>query len=131
MLDTNTVSQAIRGSPIAVRQRLEAAATTEVCLSTITEGELRFGLARRPEARALAAAVGGFMDRVDILPWDSAAAEAYGVLRARLEASGRPLGNLDMLIAAHALSVGAVLVTSDVAFRQVPDLEVDDWAIEP
>ncbi|MGI8839408.1 MAG: PIN domain-containing protein [Caulobacteraceae bacterium] len=89
---------------------------------------MRFGVARRPDAATLGRAVSEFLLRVDILPWDSAAAERYGALRARLEQGGKPLGNLDTLIAAHALATGARLVTSDAAFGRVQDLTVIDWA---
>ncbi len=127
MLDTNTVSHIIKGRPARVRERLIATPMAEVCISTITEGELRFGLAKRPDAANLRRAVAEFLLRVDILAWDSAAAERYGALRARLEQGGKPLGNLDTLIAAHALATGARLVTSDAAFKRVPELAVVDW----
>ena len=128
MLDTNTVSYIIKGHPPLVRERLAAMPMAEVCISAITEGELRFGLAKRPDAANLGRGIAEFLLRVDILPWDSAAAERYGALRALLERSGKPLGNLDTLIAAHALATGATLVTSDAAFKQVPGLSVVNWA---
>jgi tRNA(fMet)-specific endonuclease VapC len=89
-----------------------------------------FTASRKPGATALAAAVSAFLRHVQALPWDSEAAARYGTLRAQLEAAGTPVGNLDTLIAAHALAVGATLVTHDRAFRQVPGLVVEDW-IEP
>lgn len=130
LLDTNTVSQIIRGVPPVVRERLVATPIDRLCISAITEGELRFGLARRPEAVRLAEAVAEFLRRVEILPWDSAAAERYGALRAAQEGAGRPLGNLDTLIAAHALAAGAVLVSSDAAFARVPGLASIDWTLD-
>ena len=129
MLDTNTVSHILKGRPALVRERLIATPMAEVCISAITEGELRFGLAKRPDAANLRRAVAEFLLRVDILPWDSAAAERYGALRASLEQRGKPLGNLDTLIAAHALAVGAKLITGDSAFGRVPGLAVIDWAM--
>jgi len=68
-----------------------------------------------------------FLRRVDVLPWDGAIAERYGILRAYMEGEGRILAPLDLLIAAHALSVGVVLVTNDRAFGQVTDLHLEDW----
>ena len=68
-----------------------------------------------------------FLRRVDVLPWDSAVAERYGNVRADMERQGKTLAPLDSLIAAHALSVGAVLVTNDRAFAQVAGLHVEDW----
>jgi tRNA(fMet)-specific endonuclease VapC len=126
MLDTNVVSQLIRKHP-AVVSRVTAAPMAALCISAVTEGELLFGLAKRPAARQLHAAVTEFLKRVDVLPWDSSAAESYGALRASMETQGKPLAALDMLIGAHAASIGAVLVTNDKAFQQVNNLRVEDW----
>jgi len=124
MLDTNTVSHLIKAHP-AVTRRVLAAPMASLCISAITEGELLFGLAKRPEAKRLHAAVRELLLRLDVLPWNSA--EHYGMARAEMEAQGRILAPLDLLIAAHALSVGAVLVTNDRAFRQVGGLQLEDW----
>jgi len=124
MLDTNTVSHLIKAHP-AVTRRVLAAPMASLCISAITEGELLFGLAKRPEAKRLHAAVRELLLRLDVLPWNSA--EHYGMARAETEAQGRILAPLDLLIAAHALSVGAVLVTNDRAFRQVGGLQLEDW----
>lgn len=126
MLDTNTVSHFLKQHP-AVTGQLIAKPMTSLCISAITEGELLFGLAKRPEARNLHQIVNEFVRRMDVLPWDSTTAEAYGSVRAELSRKGISLGSLDMLIAAHAMSVDAVLVTSDQAFKQVADLVVEDW----
>ena len=126
MLDTNTVSQLLKQHP-AVSRRVVTASMASLCISSITEGELLFGLAKRPDAKRLHLAVREFLRRVDVLPWDSAAAECYGTLRADMARQGKALGSLDMLIAAHALSVGAVLATNDRAFGQVTGLYVEDW----
>ena len=93
----------------------------------MTQGELFYGLARKPEATALKTAVHAFLSRLDVLPWDRAAAERYGALRASLARLGTSLGNLDTLIAAHALSVDAALVTNDQAFARIEGLQVEDW----
>ncbi len=127
MLDTNTVSHLIKEHPSVVR-RVVAAPMASLCMSAITKGELFFGLAKRPDARRLHLAVRELLRRVDVLPWDSAVAEHYGVVRASLEREGKILAPLDLLIAAHALSIGAVLVTNDRAFGQVADLLVENWA---
>jgi tRNA(fMet)-specific endonuclease VapC len=130
LLDTNTVSFIVRGSQPGLLQRLRRHPVNAVAISSVTEAELLYGLARKPEASALAAAVQTFLKHVQSLPWDSQAATRYGVLRAQLEAAGTPLGNLDTLIAAHALAAGATLVTHDRAFRQISGLAIEDW-IEP
>lgn len=126
LLDTNTVSHLIRQQTRALAQ-LQDLPMHSVCLSAITAGELAYGLAKRPEAKALRRAVDELLARVDVLAWDQSVAQTYGRLRAQLQAAGTPLGALDMQIAAHALHVGAVLVTSDQAFAQVPGLTVVDW----
>jgi tRNA(fMet)-specific endonuclease VapC len=126
MLDTNAVSHLIRKHSAMVA-RVMATPMASICISSITEGELLFGLAKRPAARQLQTAVHEFLKRVAVLPWDSAVAAHYGMLRAELEAAGRPLAPLDMLIGAHAARLGTVLVTSDKAFRQLSALQTEDW----
>lgn len=126
LLDTNTVSHLIKRHP-QVTQRLLAVPMHQVCLSAITAGELAFGLAKRPEAVALKAAVDEFLRRVEVLPWDEAVAQTYGTLRAQMQSKGTPLAPLDMQIAAHALHLKATLVSSDRAFAQAPDLLMEDW----
>jgi tRNA(fMet)-specific endonuclease VapC len=107
--------------------RASAVPIASLCISAITEGELLFGLAKRPEATRLRAAVREFLRCVDVLPWDDEVAEHYARARAALELQGKTLAPLDLLIAAHAQSLGAVLVTNDKAFRQMSDLRVEDW----
>jgi tRNA(fMet)-specific endonuclease VapC len=128
LLDTNMASYVIKGNFPLVRERLVRVAMAEVGISVITEAELRFGVARKPEAARLETAVEEFLLRVEILPWNSAAAKSYAELRYSLERAGEPMGNLDMMIAAHALVVPAVLVTHDRVFRRVKQLKVEDWA---
>jgi tRNA(fMet)-specific endonuclease VapC len=125
MLDTNTVSHLVKQHPEVVRRVIDVPMAS-LCVSAITAGEMHFGLAKRPDSVRLRVAVTELMQRVDVLPWDSSAAEHYRSVRADLERAGRPLGSLDALIAAHALSVGAVLVTSDCAFSHVVHLQIED-----
>ena len=126
MLDTNTVSSLLKGHSRAVA-RLAAEAPERVCLSVVTEAELLFGVAKRPEARKLRAAVDEFLAAIEVLDWSSATARRYGAIRAELERRGKPLGALDLLIAAHAVEHDAVLVTNDRAFGAVPGLRLEDW----
>ena len=125
MLDTNMASYVIKGNIPRVRERLLKA---QVSISAVTEGELRFGVARRPEAVRLETAVEEFLLRVEALPWGSEAARRYGPLRAALERTGQPTGNLDMMIAVHALAAQAVLVTNDRIFGRVKGLKTADWS---
>ena len=132
LLDTNTVSYIAKGRSPAARARLEAeSGTNAVCISSITEAEVRYGLARRPAAHALRAAVEGLLFKLPVLAWGSHEAAAYGELRARLEKAGITLSEMDLLIAAHALAAGAVLVANDGAFSQVADLRgIVNWATD-
>src|SRR3954463_1165155 len=127
LLDTNTASYAIKGNLPRVRERLQEIALAEVAISVITEAELRFGVLRLPEAKRLAIVVEEFLRFTDIRPWDSAAAQNYAQLRASIEQQGRPMGNLDLMIAAHSLALGTILVSSDRVFRRVKDLKLEDW----
>lgn len=130
MLDTNMVSYIVKGRSPAARTRLLGLKTNEICcISAISEGEIRYGLEKRPEALALKKLTEMFLASIRIMPWGGDEAQAYGVLRAKLEATGRTLGHMDMLIAAHAISTGAVLVTNDRAFAQAEGLRgVVNWA---
>jgi len=128
LLDTNTASYVITGSMPRVRKRLLKLPIAEVGVSVITEAELRFGLARLPAAVRLSLLVEEFLLRVEVLPWTSAAARHYAQIRAALERSGKPMGNMDILIAAQARAEEAVLVTHDRVFGRVKGLKLEDWS---
>jgi tRNA(fMet)-specific endonuclease VapC len=127
LLDTNTVSYIIKGNLPRVRERLLRVPMAEVGISVITEAELLFGLARRPEATKLRTVVEEFVLRMEVFPWDSKAAQQCSKIRATLEGGGEPMGNLDLMIAAQALASGLVLVSSDAVFRRVKGLKIEDW----
>ncbi len=128
MLDTNTASYIIKGKPAAVRQHLLQVPIASLCVSVITEAELLRGVAKKPEARQLPMLVREFLLRVDILPWDSDAAAAYARLASACERTGKLLGAMDMLIAAHAMATESVLVTNDQAFHMHRQkLKLEDW----
>ncbi len=128
MLDTNTASYIIKGEPVAIREHLLKVPMANVCISAITEAELLRGVAKKPEAKRLAVVVKEFLLRVDILPWDSDAAEAYARLRTACENEGKSLGAMDMLIAAHSVAAETVLITNDKAFYNVKHfLQLEDW----
>jgi tRNA(fMet)-specific endonuclease VapC len=126
MLDTNTVSHLVKSHP-TVSLRVTEVPMAALCISVITGGELMFGLAKLSDARRLHQAVMELLRRVDVLPWDRAVMERYGNVRSDMEKQGRPLGPLDMLIAAHALETDCVLVTNDAGFSRVVGLAVEDW----
>ncbi len=131
MLDTNTASHIIKGHS-AVLANLQHCSPHSLCLSAITKAELIYGVARKTGAKQLAILVKEFLDRVDILPWDDAAATAYGPFRAKCNTKGVYLGSMDMLIAAHAVAAGAVLVSDDRAFSHVGEpLQMENWVSAP
>lgn len=126
LLDTNIASYLIKGMP-QVSQRLQQVPIWDVGISVITEAELRFGGVRRPQAAQLMLAIETFLRHVEIVPWNSQATEHYSWMRKALEDSGTPMGTFDMLIAAQALALDAVLVTHDRVFQRVSHLKVEDW----
>jgi tRNA(fMet)-specific endonuclease VapC len=129
MLDTNTVSYLIKGKLPAVKKKLQQVSMNSVCISAITEAELLRGVLKKPEATMLSKLVNAFLLRVDVLPWDSEAAAAYARLRTLCEKEGKSLGNMDMLIASHAVAINATLVSNDKAFYRVEHhIRLEDWA---
>ena len=132
LLDTNTVSFVVPGRSQAARARYaEAEVNGRIAISTITEAEIRFGIAKKPRDRQAGEYMEEFLARTDRLAWDSPAAAAYGILRARISALGMTLGALDGLLAAHAIALGATLVTHDRGLHQADTfLSVVDWATD-
>jgi len=132
LLDTNTLSYIAKGKSPAARTRLLSLhAGDVVCISSITEAEVRYGLAKRPQAQALRAAIEGLLFKFRILPWGSREAAEYGKLRAKLESVGAILSELDLLIAAQAIAAEAVLVTNDKALARIKDLHgTENWATD-
>lgn len=127
LLDTDTCI-AIMNRDERVRPRLELSVPSQVRMSAITLAELRYGVARSDSGRRATANLRILQSKVATVPFDEAATLEYGALRKQLEGRGTPIGPLDTLIAAHALSLGWVLVTHNTReFRRVPGLKVQDW----
>jgi len=127
LLDTNTASYVIRGNFPRVRERLVRVPTDEIGISVVTEAELRFGAARLPEVARVRVLLREFLAAIAALPWTSEAAIEYAQLRLAAERFGTPMGTLDLMIASHALAIGAMLVTHDRGFRRVRELKLEDW----
>ena len=128
LLDTNIASHIIRGDIPLVRERLVNVPLHDVAVSVVTQAELLYGVAKRGHPQGLATRVHEFLVRVNVLSWTQDVARIYGDLRASCEASGVTLAPMDMMIAAHAKAVGAILVTRDRAFGFVPNgLTLQDW----
>ena len=130
MLDTDTASYLIKGKTPAIEARLAALVPAMVCISVMTRAELQFGLKRLPTEHRLHMVVGQFLKMVRILPWDSDAADWYAEIRHQLVRSGQPIGEMDMMIAAHALSAGAVLISNNSRhFERIEaPLMLENWA---
>jgi tRNA(fMet)-specific endonuclease VapC len=129
LLDTNVVSYFVRGTSPAVRKRLLNTQLESMAISAVTEAELLFWVARRPADARTRVSVRDFLERVPSLSWDSRAAEVYAVTREEQERKGKPLSTEDLMIAAHALSLGLTLVTHDQAFSFVDGLKTEDWTV--
>lgn len=132
LLDTNIAAFILSGRAQVARLMLKQALVhAEVMISTITEAEILFGLELKPNAVRLRTEVEALFQTIEIRPWDSKAAYAYGRLRAQLKLAGKGLSEMDLLIASHALATGATLVSHDKAFQHaVPWLTVVDWATD-
>ena len=132
LLDTNMVSYIVKGRSLAASNRLVALPSSDVAaVSAITVGEIKYGLARRPEATALRSLMEAFLASILVLRWDVDEADAYGTVRATLEKQGITLGSMDMMIAAQAIVARATVVTNDKAFARVPELVKQvNWATD-
>jgi tRNA(fMet)-specific endonuclease VapC len=131
LLDTD-VCIAIMNRDDRVRERLLSRLPSQLRMSAITLAELRFGVAKSANGRRAGANLRVLLGKIGVVPFDEAATERYGSLRSLLEARGSPIGPLDTLIAAHALSLGWRLATHNTReFRRVPGLRVEDWLARP
>jgi tRNA(fMet)-specific endonuclease VapC len=132
MLDTNMASYLLKSKSPAARNRILSLRPGELAsISAVTEAEMLYGIAKSPIGEQRMRIFRWFLQLVAIYPWGREEAAVYGRLRAKQEEMGKTLGPLDMQIAAHAIALGAVLVTKDKAFHQVPDLVgVENWATD-
>ena len=127
LLDTNICIYIINAKPPTVLARFQQLRLGDIGLCSVVAAELAFGVAKSGSARNRQA-LEMFLAPLTILPFDATAVWAYGDLRADLERRGTPLGSLDTMIAAHALSQQAVLVTNNTReFAKVPGLRLDNW----
>jgi tRNA(fMet)-specific endonuclease VapC len=128
LLDTNVCIDMIRGRSERILPRLRRCRPGDVGISSITLAELWHGVAKSRNPEGNAAALEGFLLPLEVLDFGEEAALAYGAVRASLEKAGTPIGSMDTLIAAHAASLGATVVTSNMReFRRVRPLNVVDW----
>lgn len=128
MLDTNTCIFVLKNRTPTLKNKFKA--IKNICISSITYGELCFGIENgEPQLREERYnQLDLFTQRLLIDPWDEEAARHYGAIRALLKAQGNIIGNNDLLIAAHARSINAVLVTNNTReFSRIPDISLEDW----
>lgn len=128
MLDTNTCIALIKRKPVNALQKFNKYQVGDIGISAVTLAELRYGVSKSQHQAKNQTALDEFMLPLEVAAFDEQATVAYGVLRAALEKQGTPIGPLDTMIAAHALSLSVTLVTNNMReFNRVPKLTVIDW----
>ena len=128
MLDTDTCSYIMKRSSDAVLKRLEKVPVSDVCISVITKSELLYGVEMSPRKRQDQAALNAFLGYVEVLDFPDIACLHYAQIRADLKNAGTMIGANDLLIAAHARSLGLTLVTNNMReFARVPKLTIENW----
>ena len=129
MLDTNICHHIIKQKPLQVLERLRALPVSGVGISSITLSELEYGVAKSSRPEQNRDALSAFLAPLEILSFDERAALHYGEVRAYLERNGIAIGGMDMLIAAHAIGLSAMLVTNNVReFERVDGLRIERWS---
>ncbi|MFZ4858355.1 MAG: type II toxin-antitoxin system tRNA(fMet)-specific endonuclease VapC [Desulfuromonadaceae bacterium] len=128
MLDTNICSYILKNHPASVKLKFEEVGAGNICISAIVLAELYYGAARHPKGIVIRREIDNFVSRLVVIPWDENAADHYGAIRASLEKTGTLVGAMDMLIAAHARSCGATLVTNNLReFDRIKGLTSLNW----
>ena len=129
MLDTNICIYIIKNKPKKVIIELKRHKPSEICVSAITYAELTYGVEKSMAVEKNKLALALLFSNIEVPDFDTKAAIHYGKIRAYLEKQGTPIGPLDMMIAAHAMSLGYTVVTNNIKeFERVPDLKLENWA---
>jgi tRNA(fMet)-specific endonuclease VapC len=130
MLDTNICIYLIKQKPVKVLKHFKSYSVGDIGISSISLAELRYGVSKSQYVEKNQQALNEFILPLEVADFNETAAEEYGIIRAELEKKGKPVGSMDMLIGAHALSLGATLVTNNVReFREIKNLKVVDWTV--
>ncbi|HIP62385.1 MAG TPA: tRNA(fMet)-specific endonuclease VapC [Sulfurovum sp.] len=128
MLDTNICIYIIKNKPQSVKQKFQEFNIGELCISSITVSELMYGAYKSEFVDKNLKGIESFLMPFEIVDYDYEASVEYGKIRADLERKGRVIGNMDMQIAGHALSLGSILVTNNTKeFERVCELRLDNW----
>lgn len=129
LLDTNICIYLIKQKPPKVLTRFKTLALSDIGISSITVAELEYGVCKSQQQEKNRNALMQFLIPLEIVEFDQAAATIYGSIRSDLEAKGLVIGSMDMLIAAHALSLGITLVSNNVReFSRIANLSLENWA---
>ena len=129
MLDTNICIYAIKHKPEKVFIKLKEIEPKDVCISSVTYAELVHGVEKSAAVERNRIALSLLLSNIEIISFDTYAAEEYGKIRAALEKKGTPIGPLDMMIAGHSKAAGCTLVTNNVReFVRVEGLSIENWA---
>ena len=130
MLDTNICIYLIKQKPPKVLKHFKSHSIGDIGISSITLAELRYGVSKSRHVERNRQALDEFILPLEIEDFNEKAAAEYGTIRANLEKAGKPIGSMDMLIGAHALSHGATLVTNNTKeFKQIISLKAVDWSV--
>jgi tRNA(fMet)-specific endonuclease VapC len=130
MLDTNICIYIIKQQPATVLKHFLEYQVGDIAISSVTLSELRYGVAKSKHREKNSNALDEFTIPLEVASFDEGAAHVYGDIRANLEKAGTPIGAMDMLIAAHAISLGIPLATNNVReFVRIPTLKIIDWTV--
>lgn len=131
MIDTDIVSYFVRGGHPGVDAGFVRTDPSRITVSAVTAAELMFGMKRLDPAKRTYRQLQSFLDTTAIFPWDETAATVYADIRFQLVANGRSIGEMDTMIAAHAITLGAVLVTNNTRhFERIPVLRLENWTVD-
>lgn len=128
MLDTDICSYILKEKPFQVRSKFKQFSMDQLCLSIVTYAELLYGVKKNNTQRVDRSIIESFVRHLSILEWNLEAADHYSDIRVELENQGSVIGNMDMMIAAHARSYEAILVTNNLKhFERISDLRIENW----
>ncbi len=128
MLDTNICSYILKNRPTYVLEKFESLLPEDLCISIITYAELYYGIEKSQSKKINEQVIDTFISLVTVFPWEQSAAKFYAKVRNELQKKGQMIGNMDLMIASHALSLNAIIVTNNVSeFKRIKRLKIENW----
>ncbi len=128
MMDTNICSYIIKSRPTYILDKFESIMPENLCISIVTYAELYYGVEKTQSKKINEQVIDTFVSLVNVFPWEQSAARAYAKTRNELRKKRQMIGNLDLMIASHALSLNATIVTNNVSeFKRVKQLKIENW----